>query len=27
VLPESWTGYLPFRRSAAILGAEVQKRS
>ncbi|HKC87226.1 MAG TPA: YihY/virulence factor BrkB family protein [Blastocatellia bacterium] len=27
VLPESWTGYLPFRRSAAIPGAEVQKRS
>jgi membrane protein len=27
VLPESWTGYLPFRRSAALAGAEVQKRS
>ena len=27
VLPESWTGYLPFRRSAAMAGAEVQKRS
>jgi len=27
VLPESWTGYLPFRRSAAMAGAEVQTRS
>jgi len=27
VLPESWTGYLPFRRSAAMAGAEVQPRS
>jgi uncharacterized BrkB/YihY/UPF0761 family membrane protein len=25
VLPESWTGRLPFRRSAALAGAEVQK--
>ncbi|MCG3162562.1 MAG: hypothetical protein JMDDDDMK_03841 [Acidobacteria bacterium] len=25
VLPESWTGYLPFRRSAAMAGAEVRK--
>jgi len=25
VLPESWTGYLPFRRSAAMAGAEVQR--
>jgi membrane protein len=27
VLPENWTGYLPFRKSAALAGAEVQKRS
>src|SRR4030095_12809714 len=27
VLPEAWTGYLPFRRRAATPGAEVQKRS
>ncbi|HKQ76826.1 MAG TPA: YihY/virulence factor BrkB family protein [Blastocatellia bacterium] len=27
VLPESWTGRMPFRRSAAMAGAEVQKRS
>ncbi|MGH9770044.1 MAG: YihY/virulence factor BrkB family protein [Blastocatellia bacterium] len=27
VLPESWTGYLPFRRSAALAGAEVQRKS
>jgi hypothetical protein len=27
VVPESLTGYLPFRRSAAIPGVEVQKRS
>ena len=27
VLPESWTGYLPFRRSAVAAGAEIQKRS
>jgi YihY family inner membrane protein len=25
VLPETWTGRLPFRRSAALAGAEVQK--
>src|SRR5262249_21718076 len=25
VLPESWTGYLPLRRSAAMAGAEVQR--
>ncbi|MGE0128392.1 MAG: YihY/virulence factor BrkB family protein [Blastocatellales bacterium] len=25
VLPESWTGYLPYRRSAAVAGAEVRK--
>jgi len=25
VLPESWTGFLPFRRSAARSGAEIQK--
>jgi membrane protein len=27
VLPETWTGYLPFRKRAALAGAEVQKRS
>jgi membrane protein len=27
VLPESWTGYLPFRRRAAAAGAEVQRGS
>ncbi len=27
VLPESWTGYLPFRRRAATAGAEVQQKS
>ncbi len=27
VLPESWTGYLPFRKRAALAGEEVQKRS
>jgi membrane protein len=27
VLPESWTGYLPFRRSAALAGAEAQRSS
>jgi uncharacterized BrkB/YihY/UPF0761 family membrane protein len=26
VLPESWTGRLPFRRSAALAGAEVQNK-
>ncbi len=26
VLPESWTGYLPFRKRATIAGAEVQNR-
>jgi uncharacterized BrkB/YihY/UPF0761 family membrane protein len=25
VLPESWTGYLPFRRSAVVASAETQK--
>jgi uncharacterized BrkB/YihY/UPF0761 family membrane protein len=25
VLPESWTGYLPFRRSVALAGAEAQR--
>jgi YihY family inner membrane protein len=27
VLPESWTGYLPFRRSVALAGAEAQRSS
>lgn len=27
VLPESWTGYLPFRRRAALAGAEIRQRS
>jgi YihY family inner membrane protein len=27
VLPESWTGYLPFRRSAAVASAEARQRS
>ena len=27
VLPESWTGYLPIRRSAALAGVEAQRSS